>query len=303
MLPRIVCQFSCGAASAVATKLVLGQLGHVLEVVVVNAYIAEEHPDNRRFLLDCERWFDRPIVVLSDEKYGASTLEVFRRERFLKGRKGAPCSRALKRAVLDAWRKPTDVLVLGYTAEEQDRYDDFLEQFPDIPAFAPLIDRGLTKNDTLGMIERAGIELPAMYRLGYSNANCIGCVKGGQGYWNKIRRDFPERFEEIARIEDELGPGSYLFRDRKTNVRYPLRQLDPNSGRHDEPLPSCSGLCEVAEAELDNRPSSIFWTLESEDDDTPPAALERAAVRHVAEHGVTSEAAAEVALNYVAGAR
>ena len=79
MLPRIVCQFSCGAASAVATKLVLNQLGHVLEVAVVNALIKEEDEDNRRFLKDCEAWFGVPITVLQDQKYGASTMEVFRR--------------------------------------------------------------------------------------------------------------------------------------------------------------------------------------------------------------------------------
>jgi 3'-phosphoadenosine 5'-phosphosulfate sulfotransferase (PAPS reductase)/FAD synthetase len=252
MLPRIVCQFSCGAASAVATKLVLGQLGHILEVVIVNAFIVEEHPDNRRFLADCQEWFGRPVEVLSNEKYKASVREVFRREQYLKGRYGTPCSRALKRKVLDVMRRPNDVLVLGYTAEESARYESFLEEFPDTPAIAPLIDRGLTKNDVLAMVERAGIELPMMYRLGYQNANCIGCVKGGQGYWNKIRRDFPEHFWEMAMLELDLGPGAYLFRDRKTGQRYPLVQLDPNSGRHDEPLPSCSGMCEVAEAELDN---------------------------------------------------
>lgn len=250
MLPRIVCQFSCGAASAVATKLTLQQLGHVLEVTVVNAEIKEEHPDNRRFLKDCEAWFGVPITVLADQKYGASTMEVFRRERYLKGIAGTPCSRALKRRVLDPWRRPTDVIVLGYTAEEADRYLSFQEEFPDMYVIAPLIERGLTKNDTLAMIERAGIELPAMYRLGYQNANCIGCVKGGQGYWNKIRRDFPEQFWAMATLELEIGPGAYLFRDRKTGKRYPLVQLDPNSGRHDEPMPSCSGMCEVAEREL-----------------------------------------------------
>ena len=24
-----------------------------------------------------------------------------------------------------------------------------------------------------------GIEIPVMYRLGYNNNNCVGCVKGG----------------------------------------------------------------------------------------------------------------------------
>ena len=55
MDPRIVCQFSCGAASAVATKLALAQYGDRCEII--NAYLRNEHPDNRRFLADCERCF------------------------------------------------------------------------------------------------------------------------------------------------------------------------------------------------------------------------------------------------------
>lgn len=44
-----------------------------------------------------------------------------------------------------------------------------------------------------------------MYDLGYPNNNCVGCVKGGMGYWNKIRVDFPEVFERRARQEREIG--------------------------------------------------------------------------------------------------
>ena len=65
--PRVVCQFSCGAASAVATKLALAQYGETNEVEIINAFIAEEDDDNRRFLADCERWFGRTVTVLRDE--------------------------------------------------------------------------------------------------------------------------------------------------------------------------------------------------------------------------------------------
>lgn len=244
---RIVCQFSCGAASAVATKLAISQYGTTHDVQIVNAFIAEEHPDNRRFLADCERWFGRPITVLRDEKYGSSTVEVFRRERFMKSRAGAPCSRYLKRNLLDAWKRPGDVMVLGFTVEEQGRYDDILERIPTV--LAPLIEKKLTKADCLAMVERAGIDLPAMYRLGYNNANCIGCVKGGEGYWNKIRRDFPEQFEKMATVQESIGSGAYLFRNRATNERFGLRDLDPSAGRHSEVLPECGLMCYAAELE------------------------------------------------------
>src|SRR6266571_3496211 len=85
MTERIVCHFSCGAASAVATKLTLMEHSPA-NVAIINAFIQEEHSDNRRFLADCERWFGQPVTVLRDEKYGASTLEVWRRERYIKGR-------------------------------------------------------------------------------------------------------------------------------------------------------------------------------------------------------------------------
>ncbi|MCU7247960.1 hypothetical protein [Pseudomonas koreensis] len=61
------------------------------------------------------------------------------------------------------------------------------------------------------MVERAGIQLPLMYRLGYDNANCIGCVKGGEGYFRAIREDFPEQFEVLCQVQNELGPSSYFI--------------------------------------------------------------------------------------------
>ena len=38
-----------------------------------------------------------------------------------------------------------------------------------------------------------------MYKLGYKNNNCIGCVKGQAGYWNKIRKDFPDVFDQMSK--------------------------------------------------------------------------------------------------------
>ncbi|MDL5034405.1 hypothetical protein QRD43_21055 [Pelomonas sp. APW6] len=248
-MSRIVCQFSCGAASAVATKLALAKYGD--RCVILNAFVKNEHPDNRRFLADCERWFGQPITVLRDEKYGADTIEVFRRHRFMVSFRGAKCSTLLKRELMDAWKQPGDVMVLGYTAEEQDRLDDFRERFPDRPILAPLIDAGLGKEDCKAMVERAGIGLPLMYRLGYDNANCIGCVKGGMGYFRAIREDFPAEFEELCRVQDEIGPGSWFMRHRSgplKDQRFPLRELPAGPVRRNESVPACGFVCETAEA-------------------------------------------------------
>lgn len=251
-MTRIVCQFSCGAASAVASKLTIAKYGSSHDVRIINAFLKEEHADNRRFAYDCEQWFGREVTTLRDEKYGASIINVFRREQYLKGPKGAPCSRALKRKVLDAWKQPGDIMVFGYTAEEADRLDDFRERNPGLAVIAPLIDAGLTKGDCKAMVQRAGIVLPIMYLMGYDNANCIGCVKGGEGYWRAIREDFPEYFEAICLLQDEIGEGSWFLRYRsgpKIGQRFPLRDLPAGEPRRNEALPSCSFFCEMAESE------------------------------------------------------
>ena len=74
--PRIIASFSCGAASAVATKLALEDFGPD-RVTIINIEIQEEHPDNRRYLADCEQWFGSPIEVLRDTKYNSSIIELF----------------------------------------------------------------------------------------------------------------------------------------------------------------------------------------------------------------------------------
>lgn len=251
--PRIVCQFSCGAASAVATKLALAEYGHE-RVAIVNAFIQEEHADNRRFLADCERWFRHPIIILQNDKYNASTDEVWRRKRYIKGQYGAPCSLELKRSVLNEWSLPSDVFVLGYTAEEQDRLDAFVDANSGRKTIAPLIEKSLSKADCLAMVERAGLTLPAPYLMGYDNSNCLGCPKGGIAYWQNIRADFPQRFHTVKQIQEAIGPGAYFLRFRsgpRAGERMALADLP--AGRGDmsrEPSFSCSFFCEMAEQDI-----------------------------------------------------
>lgn len=245
---RVIAQFSCGAASAVATKMALAQHKGA-EVVIANAFLVEEDEDNRRFLADCEDWFGQRALQLRDEKYGASADEVWRRKQFMKGRKGAPCSGELKRKVLDKIKRPDDVIVFGFTAEEADRFEDFQERNPQLKVIAPLVDAGIGKADALAMVRRASIELPLAYRQGYSNANCTGCPKGGEGYWNHVRKVHPIVFQRRLERQESIGPGAYFFRDRDTEERFGLKDLDPKAGRHDEPMPACSFFCELGEQE------------------------------------------------------
>lgn len=246
----ILLHFSCGAASAIAARLALAEYGPS-RVALMNAYIVEEHPDNRRFLADCEKWLGKTVTVLRDETYGASTHEVWRRRRYIKGQQGAPCSKLLKRELLRPHMGGDTLNVLGYTVEEEQRYSDFLDANNGVKARAILIEKGLTKSDCLAMIERAGIELPYMYRIGFDNANCIGCPKGGQNYWQHIRKHFPAQFVQVSEIQNKIGPGASFLRHRsgpKKGQRMPLSELPAGEGNmRDEPSFDCSFFCEMAE--------------------------------------------------------
>jgi hypothetical protein len=150
-------------------------------------------------------------------------------------------------------------MVLGYTAEEVGRFEDFRERNPEMRILAPLIEAGLGKEDCKAIVQWAGIALPKMYRLGYDNANCIGCVKGGEGYWRAIREDFPEQFEALARVQDEIGPGAWFLRHRsgpRVGERFSLRDLPKGKARRNEGLPSCSFFCELAERGWNGEASS-----------------------------------------------
>jgi hypothetical protein len=68
----------------------------------------------------------------------------------------------------------------------------------------PLIEKRITKEAAHQMLKLSGIKRPIMYDLGYPNNNCIGCLKGGKGYWNKIRKDFPEVFKRRAEMERKI---------------------------------------------------------------------------------------------------
>ena len=92
-----------------------------------------------------------------------------------------------------------------------------------------------------------------MYKLGYRNNNCIGCVKGEAGYWNKIRVDFPEVFERMAQMEETLGRTVTKVYKNGELHRPTLRELDPSAGEYPkEQAIECGIFCEMAEQDIRN---------------------------------------------------
>jgi len=237
-MSRVISWFSCGAASAVATVLAKIKYG---EIEAVYCRVREEHDDNLRFLKEFQVKTGISVTTIMDEKHDGSIHNVFAKRGYIKDQYGAPCTMILKKWQRQAYQRPGDIQVFGYTIEEQDRADRFIDSNNDVREDFLLIENKITKVDCYKYLQNLRIELPVMYRLGYNNNNCIGCVKGGMGYWNKIRKDFPVHFERMAKTERRIG---HAINKDKNGPVY-LDELAPDRGRYKEDMPAdCGFTCE-----------------------------------------------------------
>lgn len=201
---RVICWFSCGAASAVAAKLAIDKYPDEARIVYCDT-LDSEHPDNYRFLRDIQRWIKRPVEIIASKKH-RTVDDVFMRERYMSGILGAKCTTELKKVPRFAFQLPDDVHVFGYTADEQKRIERFEGNNPELRLEWILRDEGLSKADCLAMLHEAGIVPPVMYALGFRNNNCLGCVKAqGVTYWQLTREHFPEVYKRRCEQSRELG--------------------------------------------------------------------------------------------------
>jgi 3'-phosphoadenosine 5'-phosphosulfate sulfotransferase (PAPS reductase)/FAD synthetase len=238
---RVISWFSCGAASAVATKKAIEKYGTV-EIYYTDT--GSEHEDNPRFLADCEKWFGQKITTLKSTEY-ADAMEVCERQRFLSSPNGAPCTGAMKKVPANGIWGLGDVEIFGYTAGERHRLIQWQADNEDRRIVCPLIELGISKPDCFDILAAVGIEIPAMYRLGFRNNNCIGCVKARDAidYWKRVRKYFPAQFERVAKLEKELGYA--INRVTRKGIKYdvPLYEIPPGDPKGADPKISCGLFC------------------------------------------------------------
>ncbi len=204
----IVVWFSCGAASAVAAKLTVEKYGLTHNILIVNNPVKEEDADNQRFLKDVEKWIGYKITQARNSDLETdSAVDIWEKRQYMSGNKGAPCTMLLKKGARYEFERKNDIdwHVLGFTVDEKHRHEKFIttERSNVIPI---LIDEKLTKGHCFDIIEAARIKLPLTYRLGYPNANCIGCSKAsGVTYWNHVRKVHPCIFNQRAEQSRRIG--------------------------------------------------------------------------------------------------
>ena len=219
--------FSCGAASYTALKLTLEKYPEC-KVLALNNPIKEEDEDNQRFLNDAAEKLGVKIISVLNNKYpDASCVDVWNDRSYMSGVGGAPCTGELKKKARQQWEKDNHVdwHVLGFTVDEKKRHSNFVagERENLLPV---LIDSNMTKGDCYKVVELDGLELPRIYKQGYPNANCIGCVKAtSPTYWNHVRKIHPDVFQERAEQSERIG--AKLVRVKGERIL--LKDLDPSA--------------------------------------------------------------------------
>lgn len=230
-----VCWLSAGVSSFIAGYLVRDTVDKFIYIDIDN-----QHSDSMRFIKDCEKILGKDVEILKSEY--ENVQNVIKQFKFINSPYGAKCTQVLKKRTRKQWEyehKDYDITyVWGFDNKETNRADRLRETMIEFNHEFPLIDNDISKAQAHGMCEKLGIARPKMYDLGYSNNNCVGCVKGGMGYWNKIRVDFPEVFEGMAKLEREVGAscirGVYLD------------ELAPERGRMEqEIMQDCGIACEM----------------------------------------------------------
>ena len=241
----IIAWFSCGITSAVACKIALQTYK---DVVLYYTDTGSQEEDSLRFLHDCEQWFGQKINIVRSKEY-TNHFDVIEKKGLISKHNYYPCTFELKKRLryqIEDDLKYWDGQVWGFDISETNRAQRMIEQYPNMKPLFPLIDNQLSKANCACLLAKEGIEIPRMYKMGYHNNNCIGCIRGGMGYWNKIRIDFPEDFERMAKLERVVGHSCLKERIGNETKALFLDELSPDRGDFPtEIMPECGLFCEL----------------------------------------------------------
>ena len=235
-----ICWISAGVSSFMAGWLA----EDVDEWIYID--IDDQHSDSIRFIKDVEKVIGKEVKILRSNQYRTVEECVLQWGGFRNPYTSfAPCTNWLKKRVRKQWeyehKDYSLTYVWGFDLKEKARAERTVEANPQANHEFPLIEKNLSKEEVHGLFERTfDFKRPLMYDLGYPNNNCIGCVKGGMGYWNRIRKDFPNVFDARSKLERKVGYS--ILKDCY------LDELDPNRGNmNTEIFPDCGIMCYLAD--------------------------------------------------------
>lgn len=223
-----VVQYSGGIGSWAAAKRVAERHG-TADMVLLFADVLDEDPELYTFMEQTAANVGVPVTRIAD---GRTPRQVMTDEKFIGNSRIDPCSKILKRQLLDKWRAencdPADTICyIGIDWTEEHRFTRWLKRIKPWRGAAPLCeDPPMDKAQAFQWLANEWIALPELYRLGFAHYNCGGaCIKAGQAQWAKLLEHRPatymgwEDWEEGMR--ETVGNHSIL-RDRSGGRSKPL---------------------------------------------------------------------------------
>jgi 3'-phosphoadenosine 5'-phosphosulfate sulfotransferase (PAPS reductase)/FAD synthetase len=173
-----------------------------------------EHCDLYRFLSDVEKTYQ---IKITHDDDGRNPEEVFRDEKMLGNNRAPLCSKILKAERLQAIVKPGDVLFFGIDRGELKRAARISAIYDRLQCESrfPIIEEMKTRADMQLELEKDGLVMPELYRMGFEHNNCAGgCVRAGLRQWKKLLTISPDVYRERERVETEFNA------ERETNYSY-----------------------------------------------------------------------------------
>lgn len=209
------------------------------DVIPVFCDTLAEDGDLYRFLDDIERKLNIEIVRLCE---GKTPFECAWEENFLYNARIASCSKKLKSRPFRRWLKerykPDEcILYLGIDWTETHRIGAIQKNYEPYHVAFPMCEKPfIDKPEMIELLKQDGIEVPYLYRIGFSHNNCGGCcVKGGIGHWSHLlevdKRKFLEWENKEREIRQKLGKNvSILKRKGKPFTLKDLRKSVEGKG-------------------------------------------------------------------------
>ena len=201
-------------------------------------WVKKHHPEDNILLLFTDTsWEDEDLYRFIDEvsdklelpllklKHGKNPKELMIDDNFLYNSRVANCSYKLKVVPAKKYIKkgeftPTyeyyneqylkdkegirdnPILYFGIDYKEAHRMNAIVKNWKPYECVSPLMEEDISD----GLFEEYGIEIPKLYKQGFSHNNCGGrCIKGGQGHWLTLYKKDRDRFDEMRDFEQAMN--------------------------------------------------------------------------------------------------
>lgn len=197
---------SGGLGSWLTLKRVIAEHG-TEDVVSVFTDTKYEDEDLYRFLDDTHKKLGIDYITITE---GRTPYQVFEDHKFLGNSRVAHCSEDLKVKPFYKWIDEQGwddfIIYLGFDWSESHRLEGVRKRNPKYRFESPLCEPPyLDREQVMKELELDGIELPRLYKMGFTHNNCGGrCVKAGQAHWARLLEFMPERYAEVENEQREL---------------------------------------------------------------------------------------------------